>query len=411
MPDSKNKIPHPDRVRERKSGIAKTEAEENVSSLESNRAPSLLIIFHNKLFLFIFLGIIVVGLLMLNQVKSSPKNIAIQKTVAPSISQTNNLASSPASNPTSEDPSPRVRTVQFNSKYTPLSQDEILARAKSTVFFLKTPQGSGAGFLLSPDGIVVTQTRIIGRSDEAEVLIPSGIKKAVVLKRLTDPLDLAFLKVEKSDLEGETLYHSDICKEGEEIMVLGFPSGEESGEPILTTGIIRNCNSPYQGVRYFQVDRAVASENRGGPVINLKGEVIGIFKGKLALNGQEEVNVGLPIQMVRAVMEDKLVHLEERIKEREKFFKYIYDDFWILSSREYEQYQKNLTLLHAAGKLSAQDAYQLEKIPLNPPHGFSSLKAWIADLAERVLKEEITKDNAISLIKEHFDSSSLEKST
>jgi hypothetical protein len=236
------------------------------------------------------------------------------------------------------------------------------------------------------------------------------MKKAVVLKKLTDPLDLAFLKVERSDFEDGPLQHSDICKEGEEIVALGFPLGEKSGEPTLSTGIIRNCNSPHQGVRYFQVDQAVAPENMGGPLINPKGEVIGIFKGKLALKGQEEMNVGLPIQMVRAVMEDKLVHLEERIKEREKFLKYIYDDFWVFASGEYEHYQKNLVLLHNAGKLSTQEAYRLEKNPLTPPPGFSSLKAWIADLTERVLNEEISKEKAITLIKTHFDSSALERS-
>jgi S1-C subfamily serine protease len=312
MPDSRSKTPHPDRIRERKGGIPKREEGEPVSSPESNRDPSLLAVSHNKLFLFILLGIIIVGLLLLTQFRNSPKTIGTQKAAAPPIAKANDPAPSSASNPPSENVSPVVRQAQFNAKNTSLSPDEILARAKRAVFLLKTPQGSGTGFLLSPDGIVVTRTRIIGRNDEAEVLVPSGIKKAAVLKRLTDPLDLAFLKVEKSDLEDEALQHSDICKEGEEIMVFGFPSGEKSGEPTLTTGIIRNCNSPYQGVRYFQLDPAVASENTGSPVVNLKGEVIGIFKGKLALNGQEEMNVGLPIQTVRAIVEDKLVHLEER---------------------------------------------------------------------------------------------------
>lgn len=411
MPDFKNKNQYSDWTRERRNGIPKAEAGGKSSFLNFSRPASLSTLIHNKLFLFAFLSIIGAGLVMLTHAKNSPKNIRIQKAIASSIAKTNNPTSSPKSNPTSENSPPRVRPVQFNSKYTPLSMDEILAQAKRTVFSLKTPQGSGAGFLLSPDGIIVTQTRFIGRSDEVGVLIPSrGIKKAVVLKKLTDPLDLAFLKVEKSDIEDEPLQQSDKCKEGEEIMALGFPLGEKSGEPTFTTGIMRNCNSIHQGVRYFQIDKAVASENMGGPLINPKGEVIGIFKGKLAFKGQEEMNVGLPIHMVRAVMEDKLVHLEERVKEREKFFKYIYDDFWIITSREYENYQKNLTLLHAAGKLSAQEAYQLEKNPLNPPTGFSSLKTWIADLTERVMNEEITKEKAISLIKSHFDSSSLGKS-
>jgi hypothetical protein len=137
--------------------------------------------------------------------------------------------------------------------------------------------------------------------------------------------------------------------------------------------------------------------------------VIAISKGKLTVD-QEEMNVGLPIKVVQGIMEDKLAYLEERVKEREKFFKYIYDDFWAIAAREYEGYQKNLTSLHTEGKLSAEEAYRLEKIPLTPPPGFSSLKAWIADLTERVIKEEITKEKAVASLRSHFDLSYVEKS-
>jgi S1-C subfamily serine protease len=258
--------------------------------------------------------------------------------------------------------------------------------------------------------VIVTHARIIGRSDEAEVLIPSlGMRRAVVLKKLTDPLDLVFLKVEGTDLESEPLQNSNSCREGEEVIEIGFPFPEKSGEPTLTRGIMRNCNGLYQGVRYLQVDQGGSPESIGSPLINSKGEVIAISKGKLAVD-REEMNVGLPIKVVRGVMEDKLAYLEEKIKEREKFYKYVYDDFWVTVSSEYQGYQKNLLSLYNEGKLSAEEAYVLEKNPLAPPAGFSSLKNWIADLAERVRNEEITREKAIAQIKGHFDLSYLEKS-
>jgi S1-C subfamily serine protease len=80
----------------------------------------------------------------------------------------------------------------------------------------------------------------------------------------------------------------------------------------------------HQGLRYFQFDPEVAQAGMGAPLFNFKGEVIGILQGRLALPGQEEISVGLPIQTVRAVMEDNWF-ISKR-SEREKFYKYIYDD-------------------------------------------------------------------------------------
>ena len=276
---------------------------------------------------------------------------------------------------------------------------------------MKSSKGRGTGFLLSSDGIVLAHTGIIGLNQEAEVLVPSqGEKKGVVLKKLTAPLDLTFLKVEGAEFESGPPPYSDLCQEGEEILALSFPPGKNGAEPLPTTGIIRNCNRLHQGLRYFQLDPAVAQAGMGAPLFNFKGEVIGILQGKLALPGEEEISVGLPIQTVRAVMEDKLVHLEEKVKEREKFYKYIYDDLWVVASDEYQAYQKKLAVLNEGGKLTTEEAYRLERTALTPPSGFASLKAWIADLGERVLKEELTKEKAIHLIRAHFTLASQQKS-
>jgi hypothetical protein len=82
----------------------------------------------------------------------------------------------------------------------------------------------------------------------------------------------------------------------------------------------------------------------------------------------------------------------------------VYDDLWIILSQEYQLYQKRLMELHAKGSLPVQEARQLEKRKVQPPPGYSSLKDWIADLTERVIAGELTKEKAAALIKVHFDS-------
>ena len=129
---------------------------------------------------------------------------------------------------------------------------------------------------------------------------------------------------------------------------------------------------------------------------------MGLSQGEL--KGFEGVQHGLAINVVKEFLDQRLIHLEERIKEKEKFFKYVYDDLWIILSHEHQLYQKRLLDLHTKGGLPAQEAAQLEKKKLQPPPGYSSSKDWIADLTGRVIAGELTKEKAAALIKGHFDS-------
>jgi len=54
------------------------------------------------------------------------------------------------------------------------------------------------------------------------------------------------------------------------------------------------------------------------------------------------------------------------------------------------------------GVISTPEAYQLEKRPLTPPAGYPSLKNWVADLTERVVQGELTKEKAAGIVKDHF---------
>lgn len=284
------------------------------------------------------------------------------------------------------------------------SLEDTLQKASRALVSIKTAQGKGIGFLLSDRGLILTNAHIIGKSDEAEIFFQSGAsKKGIILKKLPLPLDIAFLQVEGDDFEAFPLANSDHCLEGEEILTLGFPGGGNWGSrPTPSRGIIRNCNKAYQGVQYLEVDSAINSENDGGPILNQKGEVIGLSKGEFKIPGLESPLYGLSIHVVKASLDQKLVHLEERIREREKFFKYVYDDLWITVSSEYQNYQKKLSLQSYQGIISVQEAYQLEKRPFTAPAGYPSLKNWVADLTERVVRGEISKEKAVAIVKDHF---------
>jgi len=284
------------------------------------------------------------------------------------------------------------------------SLEDTLQKASGALVSIKTAQGKGCGFLLSNRGLILTNAHIIGKSDEAEIFFQSGAgQRGFVLKKIPLPLDIALLQIEGDDFETLPLANSDHCQEGEEIVALGFPWGENWGSrPTLSKGSIRNCNKSYQGVQYLQIDGALHPENNGGPILSQSGEVIGLSKGELKIKGLEGSPHGLSINVVKAYLDQKLTHLEERIKDREKFFKYVYDDLWITLSSEYQIYQKGLSLQSDRGVISVQEAYQLEKRPFTPPAGYPSLKNWVAALTEGVVKGEIKREKAVEIIKDHF---------
>jgi S1-C subfamily serine protease len=286
-----------------------------------------------------------------------------------------------------------------------LTLEDLLPQARKIVVLIKSPQGSGSGFLLPHPGLIATCAHFLGRSDEAEVYFPSGaVKKAVVLKRLPMPVDVAFLQVEDFGLEWLPLADSDRCQEGEEVVAVGVP-GSDKWRPdlVMIKGKIVRCNNPYQGVQYLQIDQDIHPAAIGGPVMNARGEILGMARGELAGGSFEGARYGLAINIVKGLIDQRLAHLEERIREKEQFYKYLYDDLWVVLSAEHQAYQKKLSDLHGKGSLSVSEATRLDKKGSQAPDGQSSMKDWVAGLTEKVIRGELTKEQASARIKAHFE--------
>ena len=135
----------------------------------------------------------------------------------------------------------------------------------------------GSGFIISPDGYVVTNNHVISEADEISIRLTNGEDyDAVVVGR--DPrTDLALLKI---DADGDLPYvefgDSDAIRVGEWIMTIGNPFGLGG---TVTVGIVsarnRDINSgPYDD--FIQTDASINRGNSGGPMFNMDGEVIGV---------------------------------------------------------------------------------------------------------------------------------------
>lgn len=134
----------------------------------------------------------------------------------------------------------------------------------------------GSGFIISKDGYVLTNAHVIDRADEVVVkLIDKREFKAKVIgaDRRTD---VALLKIEAKDLPVANLGDSNKMKVGEWVVAIGSPYGFENS---VTAGIVSAKGRALPGdsfVSFIQTDVAVNPGNSGGPLFNLRGEVVGV---------------------------------------------------------------------------------------------------------------------------------------
>ena len=165
-------------------------------------------------------------------------------------------------------------------------------------------RGSGSGFIISKDGVIVTNNHVVARAKEITVRLADGREfGATVLGR--DPkTDLAVVKVEaKEDLPAVTLGDSDRVKVGDWAVAIGNPFGLSN---TVTAGIVSAKgralgNGPYDD--FIQTDAPINPGNSGGPLFDERGNVIGI---NAAIFSQTGGNIGIgfaiPVNLAKTLV-------------------------------------------------------------------------------------------------------------
>jgi serine protease Do len=177
--------------------------------------------------------------------------------------------------------------------------------------FKQELKGLGSGFIISPDGYIVTNDHVAGRASEILVTLTNSEKyKARVIG--TDGVsDICLLKINGNNLPYVRLGNSDDVLIGEWVIAFGNPFGlfEISNEPTVTVGVVSatKMNIPSDGGRVYrgmiQTDAAINSGNSGGPLSNSLGEIIGMNTLIFTPNqGNIGVGFAIPINRVKTVL-------------------------------------------------------------------------------------------------------------
>jgi serine protease Do len=139
-------------------------------------------------------------------------------------------------------------------------------------------RGVGSGFIVSAKGYILTNHHVIEDAARITVGLQSGEKYRGIVVGVDSETDVAVIKIEApKDLPTVTLGDSNVAQVGDWVLAMGSPFGLDQ---TVTAGIIskKERESPYFNVfqRFLQTDAAINRGNSGGPLVNMRGEVIGM---------------------------------------------------------------------------------------------------------------------------------------
>jgi putative serine protease PepD len=163
-----------------------------------------------------------------------------------------------------------------------------------------TAAGTGSGFVLREDGYLLTNSHVVaqgGAGAEIVVVFADGSEERAELVGRTSEYDLAVIKVDRQGLTPLVLGDSDAVVVGEPVVAIGAPLGLAS---TVTSGIVSALNRPVTAgdpaspafINAIQTDAAINPGNSGGPLVNARGEVIGINSAIAQAPGTSQQSAG-----------------------------------------------------------------------------------------------------------------------
>ena len=239
-----------------------------------------------------------------------PTNTPVIETGKPTESETQNTTN--PLQPTIQSPltGDVLSTEEINEKVGPATVSILAEVSVDSFFGTQTGDASGSGFIISSDGYIVTNNHVItGQTSQYSKNIrvripgyPDEIPATLVGSDATT--DIAVLKVELSNLPYVELGNSSELRVGERAVVIGNPLG--SFEGTVTQGVIsateRLLTIENKSYNLLQTDASINSGNSGGPLLNSRGQVVGVTNAKIS--SAEGIGFAIPIDDVKPVIKD-----------------------------------------------------------------------------------------------------------
>lgn len=222
-----------------------------------------------------------------------------------------------------------VNPSKFDTKSEALSATEaynkvapaaVVVSTKSVTqgYFMHTQEveGIGSGFIINEEGYILTNYHVIQGAQEISVTLSNDVTTTAQVVNYDENQDVAMIKITDENVEIPAtveLGDSDALQPGEEVIAIGTPLSTELSSTV-TKGIISATSRSVaveSGVtmNLIQTDAAINAGNSGGPLVNTKGEVVGINSSKISGEAVEGIGFSIPINDIK----DKIESLSKPI--------------------------------------------------------------------------------------------------
>ncbi len=261
----------------------------------------------------------------------------------------------------------------------------------------KTKIGGGSGFIISPDGYLLTSNHVVGdkEADYTVILEPEKIYPAKVVAR--DQInDIAILKINEKNLPFVELGDSDKIEIGQTVIAIGNALGEF--HDTISTGVVSGLSryiTAFSGLTQqaeslrglIQTDAAINPGNSGGPLVDIEGKVIGINTATVI--GAQNIGFAIPINYAKSDLEE----VKKYGKVRRPFMgiKYILLNKEIAGKNKLPRDYGALIVREVLGETPILEGSSAEK---------AGLKEF--DLILDCQKEKITENNSLAQILQKF---------
>ena len=171
-------------------------------------------------------------------------------------------------------------------------------------------EASGSGFIVSKDGYILTNNHVVADADRVTVKLTDGREFAAKVVGNDPTTDVAVIKIDATNLPTATLGDDNTARVGEWVLAIGNPLGLDF---TVTAGIVSAKGRAVRGLLpsqyaisdFIQTDAAINPGNSGGPLVNSRGEVIGINSAIASTTGYYSgYGFAIPITLAKDVMQD-----------------------------------------------------------------------------------------------------------
>jgi S1-C subfamily serine protease len=183
---------------------------------------------------------------------------------------------------------PKVKVPAYESS------SEMIQSATQSCVTILTDAGHGSGFIVSENGMVITAQHVVAGANRVEVQLASGVKFDAQVIAEDESHDVALLSIPGAGYKVLPMGDSKAMGPGADAFTIGTPFEVELGQSV-SKGIVSGKRK-VEEIIYIQTDVSVSPGNSGGPLINSKGECVGIIQRKLVAMGVEGVGFALPIE-------------------------------------------------------------------------------------------------------------------